>query len=225
MRCAVLTEAEEQLVATLLRSLDQTDKTSRTLTNATLQLVAKVNALTDDAKAKGEAMDLLARTVDRHARAGEAIARELQQVRGDLTALAEIHTRLAGVETQEAAQGERLDALEAQGNEAAAAMREMAQVVVGSGEATGQAIATVQRLAHEGREAAREASQVVKTLAAGGEAIPRHPVAQAIGAFRTLDADARRTLARLVVAAIAGAVVLGVLGFYVYLKIKGVKPA
>jgi hypothetical protein len=218
MRCAVLTEAEEQLVATLIRSLDQNEKTNRTLTNAVLQIVAKQNAQT-------EATDVLTRAVDRYARAGEAGARELQQVREALVALPEIYTRLSGLETQEKAQGERLDAIEAQGNENAAAMREMAQVVVGKGEETGQAIATVQRLAHEGREAAREASQAVRTLAAGGEPVKRHPVAQAMLAFRELDPDARRTLARLVVAAIAGAVVLGVLGFYVYLKIKGVKPA
>lgn len=218
-----MTEAEEQLVATLIRSLDQTDKSSRTLTNATLQLVAKVNSLIDDAKVKGESIDLLARTVDRLARGVEVSNREIQQVREALVALPEIYTRLQGLEAQEEAQGERLDALDLQGKEQQAAMREMAQVIVGSGEVTGEAIATVQKLAQEGRDASREASQVVKTMAAGGEA--RHPVAQAIGAFRTLDGDARRTLAQLVLAALVAAVVLGVVGVLVYLKIKGVKPA
>jgi hypothetical protein len=65
----------------------------------------------------------------------------------------------------------------------------------------------------------------VRTLAAGGEPVKRHPVAQAMLAFRELDPDARRTLARLVIAAIVGAVVLGVVGVFVYLKIKGVRPA
>jgi methyl-accepting chemotaxis protein len=222
-----------ELMEALLVSLGQNDGNFRSVVNGMLEVVAKCNALLADGKltaaqlgAVGEQLKEVTASVGRLARAGEVLGKELEGVKGEIAkALPEIYTRLASVEEQEKAQGARLDGIEAQGNENAAAMREMAQVVVGAGEATGQAIATVHRLAQEGRDASREASQVVKTLAAGGDAIPRHPVAQALVAFRTLDGDARRTLAWLVLAAIGAAVVIGVVGVFVYLKFKGLKPA
>jgi chromosome segregation ATPase len=175
----------------LLVSLGQQDGNARSIVNGILEIVAKCNALLENGKITaaqlaGVTAQLasVVSTVDRLARASETLAGELQQVREAIAAaLPEIYTRLKGLEDQEAAQGRRLDSLEAQGREQHAALRDVAQIVVGQGEGQAEALARVRDLAQEARDAGREATGAVKTLAAGGEETKRSGAAAALHAI------------------------------------------
>jgi chromosome segregation ATPase len=134
----VLTEAEEQLINTLIRSLDQNDKTSRTLTNAVLQIVAKQNA-------SAEALDLVARTVDRLARSGEVSAAAQQAL------TAELERWLPALKTTVDAQGQKLDAHGRRLDEIETADKARD--------------ASTEAVAREARDAAREVTGAVKMLA------------------------------------------------------------
>jgi chromosome segregation ATPase len=134
----VLTEAEEQLISTLIRSLDQNDKTSRTLTNAVLQIVAKQNA-------QGEAIDILTRAVERHARAQEAASASHQEL------TAELARWLPALKTTVDAQGQKLDAHGKRLDEIDTADKARD--------------ASTEAVAREARDAAREVTGAVKMLA------------------------------------------------------------
>lgn len=152
-----------QLIESLLVALGQQDANTRSIVNGILDVVSKCNALIEQSKLTEARLVLVANT-------GDELAREIAAIRIDLATLPEIHVRLSALEGSEASQN--------------AALRDMAQVVVGHSEAAGDAIEKVHALAGESREVAREVSAAVRVMTENGGPAKRTGIGGAIDAFR-----------------------------------------